>query len=122
MFIFEDPDDLKEYQESIRSYIEKIEIIKNMKSFVLTKKGFKYSPEAAAEIFNIKGTRIFLIVKKCYWPPGIGEYFKVALIWQVKKKNKKEYIKITLEDVLDSSLIPNKAKEEIVFNLNAFLT
>lgn len=120
MFLFAD-EDMEEYRENLRSYLEKIEQIKSMKTFVLTKQGSKYSSDGV-DIFNIRGTRISLIVKKCYWPAGIGDFFEVVLSWQIKKKNKKEYIKITLEDVLDSSLIPDKAKEEILFNLNAFLT
>jgi hypothetical protein len=107
------------YEDAQDRFQKKINELNSLNTFVLTKIGPAYSPDA--EIFNIRGSRFFLIVKKVFWPSGIGEFVDIKLIWKLKQKNKKKFLDTSLEEVLDSNLISNKAKEEIVFNLRTFL-
>lgn len=111
-------------------FIKKVEEIKSLNCMTLTKKGSRYSD--GTEIFNIRGTRIYLLVKKTYYPFSFSHFSQAfsfdtpnysgyTLVWRYKTKNKKEYKDISFEDVLDHSLISNKAKTELVFNLNVFL-
>lgn len=110
-------------------FIKKVEEIKSLNCMTLTNKGPRYG--VGTEIFNIRGTRIYLLVKKTYYysfsifsqalnfdSPNYNGY---TLTWRYKIKNKKEYKDISFEEVLDHKLISNKAKTEIVFNLNVFL-
>lgn len=112
-------------------FTKKVEEIKSLNCMTLTKKGSRYSD--GTEIFNIRGTRVYLLVKKTYYPFSFSNfsqsftldlpnYSGYTLSWRCKTKNKKEYRDISFEDVLDHKLISNKAKTELVFNLNVFLT
>ena len=107
------------YEIADNHYKTKIEELKSMKCMALTNLGPAYSSDAT--IFTIRGTRYFLIVRKTFWPLGIGDFIRVNFTWKLKKKNKREFIESSFEEVLDSNLISNKAKEEIIFNLNVFL-
>ncbi len=107
------------YEISEARYKRRVEDLKTMKCLVLTKMGDSYAPDSI--IFNIRGSRYFLIVTKLFWPSGIGDYISTKLSWRLKKKNKREFQRVTLEDILDSKLISNSAKEEILFNLPVFL-
>lgn len=114
-------DDLfKDYENAKNIFENKLEELKSISCLNLTKRGAAYCPDS--EVFNIRGTRYFLILKQVYYPFGFGDNMGVKLVWKIKKKNKKQYLDATLEDVLDSSLISDKAKEEIIFNLPVFLT
>lgn len=108
-----------QYDEANSAYKEKLKQLDKMKHFTKTNMGIKYATDT--EIYNLRGTRYFLMIKKEYWPLGIGDFVNLKLRWILKSKNKKEYKTINLEEVLDSSLISDGAKEEIVFNLNVFL-
>ena len=107
------------YEIADARYKNKIKELRSMKCMAITKLGPDYSSDAT--IFTIRGTRYFLIVKKIFWPLGIGDYIKISFIWKLKKKNKRQFLDSSFEEVLDSGLVSNKAKEEIVFNLNVFL-
>jgi hypothetical protein len=103
---------------------KKIEDISALHCMVVTKRGPNYAPDS--EIFVIHGTRIFLIVKKVFQPFSSFNFSELlitqpTLAWREKSKNKKEYKAISFEEVLDHPHISDKAKSEIVFNLDVFL-
>jgi hypothetical protein len=115
---FEDYFDDYELVDS--EYKNKIEELSKMKCMAITNMGPSYSSDCT--IFNIRGTRHFLIIRKIFFPLGIGDFIQIQMVWKLKQKNKKKFLPSSFEDVLDSKLISNSAKEEIVFNLNVFLT
>jgi hypothetical protein len=109
-----------DYDLANSDYKNKIEELKNIKCMALTNMGPNYSSDCT--IFNIRGTRYFLIIRKIFWPAGIGDLIKIQMVWKLKQKNKKKFLPSSFEEVLDSRLISNRAKEEMVFNLNVFLS
>lgn len=105
-------------------YKKKIEDISALHCMVVTNRGPNYAPDS--EIFVIHGTRIFLIVKKTFQFSHLtlSELLLIqpTLVWREKYKNKNVYKTISFEEVLDHPYISDKAKAELVFNLDVFLS
>lgn len=70
--------------------------------------------------FCIRGTRIFLRASKIVYLRQNGPESGISLRWFLKKKHSKQFLNLSFEEVIDSKLVGNKARTDLLFNLEIF--
>jgi hypothetical protein len=106
-------------------YNDVVEELGKTNCFVFSKKRTE-SYYSESNIFFIRGTRYLCIVKKVINfngnytnPEERTETAKIEWFFKTKKfKNK--YKQVSFEEILESKLVSNKAKSEILFHLDLF--
>lgn len=109
------------------TYEEKLEEVLALKCLAHSKK----MSDADSQVFAIRGTSIFVKILKEYVSPYDPETISgYRMSWMSKNKKYNysrtgsgyynNYVNITFEEVLDSKVISDKARQELLFNLDVF--
>lgn len=109
------------------TYEEKLEELLSIKCLTHSKK----MSDQESQTFAIRGTGIFIRLTKEYISPYDPESISgYRMGWTIKLKkyqmrystssSRNKYNKMSFEEVLDHKLISDKAREELLFNLDVF--
>jgi len=108
--------------DSLVSELEKIDCLTEPRNA-----SYSFGPDAKR--FYIRGTKYNLVLKKTFDYSSINnaENIQGEVLWFFKRKRKNRYKRvaakqssISFEDILDSTLISQEAKKELLYHIDIF--